>query len=246
MESSNVGQCVWPCFQCGPAFCTSFTPLFVNAIKEALRQKGTEMPVHVVGNMKKVLGDLTKANREGRIRCLVPMAIDQAPYFRMARDVAPKLDCPKPGVIHSEFLPGLKQSHGKMSSTVGKGENGTLFLDMNLKDIVKTIKRYAFSGGRDTLEEHRKYGGDIKIDICYQYLTYFLESDEELRKIAEKYTEGTMLSGELKELTAKLISGVIGNHQKAKAQITDEIVDEFFNWDRVMDIGGCYDRSELE
>ena len=47
------------------------------------------------------------------------------------------------------------------------------------------INKYAFSGGRDTVEDHRKYGGDVTVDIAYQYLTFFLEDDEKLAQIKE-------------------------------------------------------------
>lgn len=45
--------------------------------------------------------------------------------------------------------------------------------------------KYAFSGGRDTVEEHRKCGGDTKVDVSYQYLTFFLEDDERLAQIGQ-------------------------------------------------------------
>jgi tryptophanyl-tRNA synthetase len=48
--------------------------------------------------------------------CLVPMAIDQYPYFRMAREIAQKLGLKKPATIQSRFLPGLEQAHGKARS----------------------------------------------------------------------------------------------------------------------------------
>ena len=38
--------------------------------------------------------------------------------------------------------------------------------------------RYAFSGGRETLEEHRELGGDPDVDVAYQYLQFFMEDDE--------------------------------------------------------------------
>lgn len=236
-KSNNVGQCVWPCFQCGPAYCTSFSEIFINAIKQELT---IDLPLPIKNNYKNILKDLIK--RKGNIRCLVPMAIDQAPYFRMARDIAGILNCPKPAVIHSEFLPGLKQDNSKMSST---NDIGTLFLDLKSKQIEQTIKKYAFSGGKDTLEEHRKYGGDIKIDICYKYLTYFLESDVELKRIATEYTNGTMTSGELKTLTSKLIVEIISNHQKEKEKVTKEIIDMFFDSTRTLELGGCYHRNKL-
>ena len=45
------------------------------------------------------------------------------------------------------------------------------------------VTKYAFSGGRDTLEEHRKFGGDTKVDVSYQYLSFFLDDSEKLEKI---------------------------------------------------------------
>ena len=50
---------------------------------------------------------------------------------------------------------------------------------------VRQINKYAFSGGRDTVELHRQYGGDPDVDISYQYLSFFLEDDEELHRIYE-------------------------------------------------------------
>ncbi|HXZ98638.1 MAG TPA: hypothetical protein VED24_04650, partial [Candidatus Acidoferrum sp.] len=47
------------------------------------------------------------------VPCLIPAAIDQDPYWRITRDVAPKLGFPKPAQIHSKFLPGLGKG-GKM------------------------------------------------------------------------------------------------------------------------------------
>ena len=42
------------------------------------------------------------------IPCLIPCAIDQDPYFRMTRDVAPRVGFPKPALLHSTFFPALQ------------------------------------------------------------------------------------------------------------------------------------------
>lgn len=60
------------------------------------------------------------------------------------------------------------------------------------------INKYAFSGGKDTLEEHREKGGDCDIDVSYMYLTFFLEDDARLEEIRQDYSSGKMLTGELK------------------------------------------------
>lgn len=48
--------------------------------------------------------------------CLIPCAIDQDPYFRLFRDLAPRLNYKKPALIHSTFLPSLEGVQTKMSA----------------------------------------------------------------------------------------------------------------------------------
>ena len=45
------------------------------------------------------------------------------------------------------------------------------------------MKKYAYSGGRETVEEHRKYGGNTETDVSYQYLSVFEYDDEKLKRI---------------------------------------------------------------
>lgn len=60
----------------------------------------------------------------------------------------------------------------------------TFFIRINLYFLfILQINKYAFSGGQDTIEKHRNIGGNCDIDISYQYLKHFLESDKELIQI---------------------------------------------------------------
>ncbi|OLS13143.1 MAG: Tryptophanyl-tRNA synthetase [Promethearchaeota archaeon CR_4] len=64
--------------------------------------------------------------RSGRnVPCLIPHAIDQDPYFRIARDVFPKLGYYKPASIQCKFLPSLTGVEGKMSAS---DPNQTIFI----------------------------------------------------------------------------------------------------------------------
>ncbi len=87
---------------------------------------------------------------------------------------------------------------------------------MEPKKVEQIIKRHAFSGGKDTMTNYQMYGGDIDIDIdiSYQYQTFFLESDEQLKYIAKRYTNRTMGSCEIKSIIAKIFVNEITNHQK--------------------------------
>ncbi|CAI4223620.1 unnamed protein product [Auanema sp. JU1783] len=158
------------------------------------------------------------------IPCLIPCAIDQDPYFRMCRDVAPRLKYCKPTLILSTFLPALQGSQTKMSSS---DPNSVLSLSDTPKQIKSKINKYAFSGGQTTIEEHRLKGGDCDIDVSYQFLKYFMESDEELQNIREKYTKGELLSGEMKALAVEQVTQVIVPIQERRKKITDELVAEY-------------------
>ncbi len=71
--------------------------------------------------------------------CLIPCAIDQDPYFRMTRDVAPRLNFPKPALIHSTFFPALQGSKSKMSAS---DPNSSIFLIDSPKDIKTKVYIY--------------------------------------------------------------------------------------------------------
>ena len=49
--------------------------------------------------------------------CLIPCGIDQDPYFRLTRDVAPRMKLHKPALIHNKFFPALQGSQTKMSAS---------------------------------------------------------------------------------------------------------------------------------
>ena len=112
---------------------------------------------------------------------------------------------------------------GKMSSSV---ENTTLFTTDSPQQVRSKIMKYAFSGGRETIEKHRKLGGNPDIDVSYQYLTYFLEDSKKLKGIYEDYKSGKLLTGELKEFTIEVINKFLKEHQMKREKAKNS-VDEF-------------------
>ncbi|VDM39647.1 unnamed protein product [Toxocara canis] len=158
------------------------------------------------------------------IPCIIPAAIDQDPYFRMSRDVAPRLKYSKPAMIYSSFLPALQGAQTKMAAS---DANSCIYMDDTPKQIKNKINKYAFSGGRDTIEEHRKLGGNCDVDISYQFLRYFMEDDEQLEDIRKRYTSGELLTGELKAIAIKEIQRVIAELQARRKTVTDDTVKQF-------------------
>ena len=171
-------------------------------------------------SMQSVPAFLPSVLKKKNIPCLIPYAIDQDPHFRLTRDILPKLGYYKPAAIQCSFLPPLTGISGKMSSS----EEYSIFTTDSPKEVEMKIKKYAFSGGRDTLEEHRKKGGNPDVDISFQYLRMFFEPDDKkLQKIYEDYKSGKMLTSELKQILIEKINAFLKEHQKNREKAKKEI-----------------------
>ena len=213
-SSDNIGKLHFTAVQASTAFATTFPHIFGDD------------PIKV-----------------RQIPSLIPCAIDQDPYFRITRDVAARLKYQKPALIHAKFFPALGGSGSKMSASIdtsaifmndtpnamfvltylGESRNRVLIYDYSKKKINK----YAFSGGQTTTEEQRLYGGNPDVDVSFQYLTFFLEDDEELENIRQSYVSGALLTGELKARCIKELQDFVTGFQERKRAVTDEICAEF-------------------
>ncbi|CAL4896671.1 unnamed protein product [Urochloa decumbens] len=118
-------------------------------------------------------------------------------FTKMTRDVAQKIGFQKPSLIESRFFPALQ------------------------------VNKYALSGGQDSVLLHRKLGANLDVDVPIKYLNFFLEDDDELEHIKKEYKEGRMLTGEVKQRLVEALSELVATHQRARAQVTEEMVDAF-------------------
>ena len=151
---------------------------------------------------------------EGNIPTLIPVGIDQDPHIRLARGISKRFEdysFTQISSIYHTFLPGLKK--GKMSAS-----DPTSYISLNdsPSQVKKKINKYAFSGGKDTVEEHRKLGGNTETDVACQWLKYFEHDDEKLEKIYKDYSKGKLLSGEVKAILIEKINHILKEHQKRK------------------------------
>jgi tryptophanyl-tRNA synthetase len=156
-------------------------------------------------------------------RCLIPLGVDQEPHFRIARDVAEKIGHIKPAIVHSKMMIPLTGLDGKMSSSTP--ETAILMTD-TAAQIKKKINKKAFSGGQETVEEHREKGGNVAVDVACQWLKYFEEDDKKLAEIYDKYSKGELLSGEVKKMLIEKLQDFLAEHQERRAKAEGQI-DEF-------------------
>jgi len=157
------------------------------------------------------------------VPCLIPAAIDQDPYWRVARDIAPKLGYYKPAQIHSKFLPGLGRE-GKMSAS----EPETCIFTTDSPEVARRKVFNAFTGGQPTIAEQKKLGGVPEMCSVYHYLYWFFEQDDaKIKKVWGDCKSGKMLCGECKSILADKVEAFLREHQKRREKAKD-IVEEYF------------------
>lgn len=150
---------------------------------------------------------------------LVPIGPDEDAHLRICRDIAGRMNYNKPSVIHLKFLPGLDGE--KMS----KSRNNAIFLHDDEKTIKNKVNK-ALSGGQQTVEEHRKLGGNPDVDMSFLYLKAFFLSEKEAENLEKKYKKGEILSGEMKKMFQDKLVDFIKNFQTRENEITEKDVDK--------------------
>ena len=80
-----------------------------------------------------------------------------------------------------------------------------IFLNDSPEIAEKKIKT-AKTGGKENLDEQREYGGNPEECVVYETLLYHLiPSDNELKELYYRCTEGNIMCGECKLRAAKMI-----------------------------------------
>ncbi|KAJ3194661.1 hypothetical protein HDU82_002373, partial [Entophlyctis luteolus] len=114
----------------------------------------------------------------------------------------------------------------KMSAS--KAETAVYITDTPAQ-IKNKIKRHAFSGGGATAELHAQFGGNPDVDVAFQWLKFFLESDEELAEIERTYRAGTLSTSDLKTRCVEVVSAIVTDIQARRKTITDDVIREFMD-----------------
>ncbi|PIN80973.1 tryptophan--tRNA ligase [Candidatus Woesearchaeota archaeon CG10_big_fil_rev_8_21_14_0_10_32_9] len=162
---------------------------------------GSADPGRIMSAVTQV-GDILFPQLAQRMPGIIPVGIDQDPHMRLTRDVVARTKQQKffaPSSLYHKYMPsldgGLKMSKSKADHAISLPED--------IASVKKKINR-ALTGGRDTVEEHRRLGAEVEKDMVFELLKqHLIEDDVELQKIYDDYKSGKMLSGELKQLACK-------------------------------------------
>ncbi len=123
-----------------------------------------------------------------------------------------------PSSIYHKFTTGLYG--GKMSSS--KPESFISLIE-NPKNASRKVMR-AFTGGRATASEQRRYGGEPEKCVVFEMYTYHLiENDKELKEIYENCKSGKILCGQCKKLASELLEEFLKDHQEKREEAEDNL-----------------------
>jgi tryptophanyl-tRNA synthetase len=116
-----------------------------------------------------------------------------------------------PASTYHKFMTGLQG--GKMSSSIPESY---IALTDKPEDGAKKVMR-AITGGRVTLEEQKKLGGEPDKCSVYELLVYhLLEDDNELLEVYKDCVGGTRVCGNCKKFTGELMKGFLKDHQEKR------------------------------
>ncbi|MBC7129787.1 tryptophan--tRNA ligase, partial [Candidatus Bathyarchaeota archaeon] len=157
------------------------------------------------------------------VPALIPAAIDQDPYWRITRDIAAKIGYYKPAQIHCRFLPGLGVG-GKMSASMPE----TSIFTIDPPEVVKKKIWNAFTGGRPTVQEQRRFGGNPSICTIFQYYVYLFEEDDaKLTERERRCRSGELLCGECKIELAERVNCFLEEHRRRREKAKD-MLEKFY------------------
>lgn len=184
---------------------------------------GNSEPERIFAALTQV-GDILYPQFKKRMPCVVPVGVDQCPHMLLTRDIVNRMKKEKffsPSATFHKYTPALN-GHFKMSKSLPES---MIALPEDPKSCCKKINR-AVSGGRETLELHRKLGAEVEKDMVFELLKmHLIEDDAELNHIYKEYKSGRMLTGELKKIGCEKITKFMLDFEKgiekARKQVKD-------------------------
>lgn len=173
---------------------------------------GSADPGRIMGAVTQI-GDVLYPQFKERMPGIIPVGVDQEPHIRLSRDVVNRMKKEKfflPSSLYHKYTPSLK---GKVKMSKSHPES-CITIPEDINSVKKKIMG-AVTGGRDTLEEHRKLGAEVDKCMVFELLKqHLIEDDKELDKIYKDYKSGKMTSGEIKQIAVDKMTEFMKDFEK--------------------------------
>ncbi|MFC1769053.1 tryptophan--tRNA ligase [Nanoarchaeota archaeon] len=148
---------------------------------------------------------------EGVMPSVTGIGLEQDPHAKITRDVAKRLPykIEAPSFIYFKHQSGLKEGK-KMSSSE---PDTAIFLDDKPEDIKRKISR-SFTGGKDTVDEQKKHGGNPEICKIFELYKFHHPDDDFVKKVHTQCLKGKLMCGEDKQQCIEFLTKMLKDHQK--------------------------------
>ncbi len=150
---------------------------------------------------------------------VVPVGADQDPHIRLARDLAAsyqkEFGFVPPSAIYHKLMKSLDGT-SKMSK---RNPESSLTLEDTPASAARKIMN-GFTGGRATVEEQRRIGGEAdKCPIYDEYLFHFALEDEYAKRVYDECYGGVRMCGDCKKELATIVERFFEEHQKKRESL---------------------------
>lgn len=160
---------------------------------------------------------------ERNLPVLVPIAMDQDPYMRLTRDIAERIKVVKPASIYLKYIVGLT------GEPMSASKPETCIFTSDTSDIVKKKVWNTLTGGRPTVKEQRKLGGEPDRCVVYQWLTVFFYNVKEAKEHKQKCLAGELLCGECKKILIEKLNRYLATLRQKKKKMLDKVEKYFLH-----------------
>ena len=139
--------------------------------------------------------------------CLIINSIYNMYRYQLSYDAAKVCEFYEPILLAIKIISPLTGSNG-YECNYNSQDDIILLTGDEEKTLRKKIMKHSVSGsrGNGSMEDHKKFGGDVIKDISCQYLA-FLENDiAKYKEYIEKFSRGELSCGEIKDIMFKIVN----------------------------------------
>ncbi|MDD5317630.1 MAG: tryptophan--tRNA ligase [Candidatus ainarchaeum sp.] len=150
---------------------------------------------------------------------VVPVGVDQDPHIRLTRDLAAKFQPDYgfrlPSATYHQFSRSLNGE-----TKMGKRDPQSMLTLADDPEAAHRKALNALTGGRATLSEQRRLGGEIEKCVVFELYKFHFEEDD--KKLSERFHAcrgGKLMCGDCKGELACRVRDFLKAHQKKKGKL---------------------------
>ena len=139
--------------------------------------------------------------------CLIINSIYNMYRYQLGYDAAQECKFNEPILLATKIISPLTGTNG-YECNYNSQDDITLLTGDEEKSLRKKIMKHSVSGsrGNGSMEDHKKFGGDVIKDISCQYLSFVEKDLSKYNEYIEKFGKGELSCGEIKDIMFKCVN----------------------------------------